>query len=161
MGVRRWQVATFLGFGLMLNVAGQSALAAEEQPVVPDTLPGITVVTAAQVMALVESGKGMIVDARKAEDFKAGTLPGAVNCQVSSGKPDLTDAEVNATIEKFNACEGMVKADKAKPAAIFCNGLTCWRSPKGALAMKKMGFQDVQWYRLGGNDWKEKGFPME
>lgn len=137
-----------------------TAMAASAHPPVPTTLAGVEVADSARVKGIMEAG-GAILDARKAEDFKGGTIPGAFNCQVSSGDPDLGDAQVDGTVKDLEKCEGLKKADKAKEIVTFCNGETCWRSPKASLALKKMGFAKVLWYRLGGNDWKAQGLPME
>ncbi|MBF0610100.1 MAG: rhodanese-like domain-containing protein [Magnetococcales bacterium] len=161
MGMVNWKNGGWLAVGVGLTMSAMIAWAAEEQPVVPETLAGVEVVGSEQVLKLMESGGGLILDARKPDEFKAGTIPGAVNCQVSSGKPDLGDGEIDATVALFSKCEGLASADKNKPVALFCNGVQCWRSAKGSLAMKKMGYQKIMWYRMGGNDWKAKGLPME
>lgn len=135
------------------------ALAAEERLEVPKTIEGVRVVASDQVLATMESGAALLIDARKASDFGSGTIPGAVNCQVSSGDPRLDATEVEASMAKLKECLPLVNTDPAKPILTFCNGVTCWRSPKMALALKKMGFREVQWYREGMNDWDTKGLP--
>lgn len=134
---------------------------AGEHPTVPDTVANVAVVGSDAVMKSMESGSATFLDARKSSDFEGGTIPGSFNCQVSSGDPKLDDAEVEATVAKLKECEGLKGADQAKPIVTFCNGLTCWRSPKAALALHKMGFKHVEWYREGMNDWNAKGLPKQ
>ena len=146
-------------FGILALLLATPALAGK--PEVPKTLEGVMVVDSDKVMASMESGSSLLLDSRKQSDFEAGTVPGSISCQVSSGKPNLDDANVAATAEKFSACDGLKGVEHSKSVITFCNGDHCWRSPKAALALVKMGFSNVQWYRLGMNDWKAKGLPLE
>ncbi|MBF0379707.1 MAG: hypothetical protein HQL69_01740 [Magnetococcales bacterium] len=131
------------------------------KPEVPSQLDGVQVVGSDAVMGAMESGSATLVDARKPADFENGTIPGSISCQVSSGKADVGAGEVSNTVNKFNGCGDLQGADKGSAIVIYCNGDHCWRSAKGALALKNMGFSKVQWYRMGMNDWKAKGLPME
>ena len=145
--------------GILALFLATPALAGK--PEVPKTLKGTEIVDSKHVLAAMESGSALLLDARKQGDFESGTVPGSVSCQVSSGKPNLDDANVAATVKKLSACEGLKGADHGKPVIAYCNGDHCWRSPKASLALIKMGFSKVQWYRLGMNDWKSKGLPVE
>lgn len=110
---------------------------------------------------MVESGNVLIIDARKAGDFHVGSLPGAINCIITSGLPNIDAAEVEKSVTDIRNCPNVMGADHTKAVVTFCNGLHCWRSAKAALALRKLGFTKVHWYRLGMNDWKGKGLPME
>lgn len=134
---------------------------AEELPVVPESIPEVITIDSAQVLTMVESGKALIIDARKAGDFMVGSVPGAFNCIVSSGTPSIDASEIEKTVTDIKGCADVMEADRSRLLVTFCNGLNCWRSAKAALAFKKLGFTKVHWYRLGMNDWKAKGFPME
>ncbi|MEO5368131.1 MAG: rhodanese-like domain-containing protein [Magnetococcus sp. WYHC-3] len=141
---------------------GWGAGVAYALPPVPEEAPaGIKLVASDDVLKAMEGGAATLLDSRKQTDFEGGTIPGSLSCQVSSGDPSVADPEVMATMEKLAGCEALKAADKGKPIISFCNGVTCWRSLKAALALVKMGFTQVEWYRLGMNDWKEKGLPTE
>ena len=138
-----------------------SPLQAGSVPEVPTTLAEIKVVNAEQVLAMMEQGTTLIIDSRKSSDFKHGTIPGAIHCMVASGNRSLDDAEVNQTIKDFKQCPEIMTAKPGQKLMVFCNGKTCWRSPKGALALHRMGFKQIHWFRLGMNQWKAKKYPME
>ncbi|OSM04212.1 rhodanese-like domain-containing protein [Magnetofaba australis] len=143
---------------------GMAATAqAGSKPPVPESLAGVEIVGSDFVLDAMESGSANILDCRKANAVSSdGAVPTSFNCQVSSGKADVGDAEVAATADKLKAeCADLGGLDKAKPIVTFCNGLNCWRSPKAALALVKLGFTNVKWYRLGMNDWKAQSLPLE
>ncbi|MGN7611870.1 rhodanese-like domain-containing protein [Magnetococcales bacterium HHB-1] len=127
----------------------------------PTQLAGVSIVQAKEVLHFMEQGRTVFIDARKNDDFNHGTIPGAIHCRVTSGLPLLTDVEVQKTIADFQRCRKVMVKKRHLKVVIFCNGKYCWRSTKGALALMKIGFQRVFWYRLGMNDWKSQGFPME
>ncbi|MBF0297046.1 MAG: rhodanese-like domain-containing protein [Magnetococcales bacterium] len=143
---------------VMLMVVTSVALA-EEKPT-PPTLPGVETVNTDYVMKAMESGSALIVDARKDSDFAGGHIPGAVLC-TSTGSTDIADAEVDATLELTKKCTQVTAWDKAKPVVAYCNGTACWRSPKTVLALTKMGYTQVKWYRDGIAAWKAQGKPIE
>ncbi|MEO5339046.1 MAG: rhodanese-like domain-containing protein [Magnetococcus sp. MYC-9] len=151
----------FLILSALLCLGAAPALL-EDHPEVPEQLPGVVVIGAEQLLALVEGGHGAVIDSRKSSDFKLGSTPDALNCPVTSGHHLLDEAEVTQTVEDLKRCPaGILTLEKGKPVATFCNGLRCWRSAKLALALRQLGFLHVHWYRLGMNDWRAKGLPME
>ncbi|ABK44033.1 Rhodanese domain protein [Magnetococcus marinus MC-1] len=158
VGMKQWMGMMALVVALMVSVPAQAG----GNPEVPAAVDGVTIVDSEQVMAAMESGSAFLLDCRKASGFSGGTVPGSVNCQVATGDATLDDADVAATMEKLKAeCAGLMDQPKDKAIITFCNGLTCWRSPKAALALTKLGFSNVQWYRLGMNDWKAQSLPIE
>lgn len=134
---------------------------AEEHPVVPENLPEAATIGADQVLAMVDSGSVLILDTRKSSDCILGSIPGAINCAISSSHHRLDPAEIDLAVTELKSCAKAMGADRAKPVVVFCNGDHCWRSAKAALALKRLGFTKILWYRLGMNDWKAKGLPME
>lgn len=153
-------IKRFIGLIAMVGLF-MSGIAYADKPEVPHTLPGIDVVDADYVLAALDNGIAHFLDVRKSFDYTGGSIPGAINCQTSSGTPNLDTSEVLATVAKFNHCNPLKNLDKTVEIISFCNGYQCWRSPKGALALKNMGFEQVKWYRLGINDWKTQGLPLE
>ncbi|MBF0368018.1 MAG: rhodanese-like domain-containing protein [Magnetococcales bacterium] len=145
-------------FGLIFSA---TTLQAGEHPEVPLILEGIPVVDSQQVLELMEGGDTLFVDARKRSDYQHGTIPGAINCRVTSGAPELSPSEVEQTLQDFKSCPDINQADPSQRIVVFCNGVHCWRSGKGALALEKIGFLNILWYRAGMNDWKRLGLPME
>ena len=156
------KLLTALSMGLltaMVHVSGTAVAAG--QPEVPSDLSGVQVVDDVFMLAAMESGDQILLDARKPSDYNAGSIPGSINCPVSKGEADLGAAVVTATVVDMENCKDLDKGNTGMKIAAFCNGDHCWRSPKAALALKQMGYSAVFWYRLGLNDWKAKGLPVE
>ncbi|MEG3640060.1 rhodanese-like domain-containing protein [Magnetococcus sp. PR-3] len=158
VGVKQWLGMAALAVALMVTAPVQAG----GKPEVPGSLAGVSIVAADEVLAAMEGGEAFLLDCRKVSGFEGGTVPGSVNCQVSSGKASLDDANVDATAAKLKGeCSDLMSMAKDKEIITFCNGLTCWRSPKAALSLTKLGFTNVKWYRLGMNDWKAQDLPIE
>ena len=138
-----------------------SAYATGSHPEVPASLPGILVIEAKQVLTMMENGTALMIDNRKTSDHNHGTIPGALHCMITSGIDVLDDTEIHKAIENLKQCPEIMAAKPDQNLVSFCNGKNCWRSPKGSLALHRMGFQRVHWYRLGMNDWKSKKYPQE
>ena len=121
----------------------------------------IKIVNSEQMLEFMETGKVLLIDARKTSDFEHSTIPGSTHCRIISGKPSFDEEQVLLSIKDFKSCKNITNTDRSTSIAVFCNGKNCWRSGKGALALKRMGFDKVYWYRIGMNDWKNQGLPME
>lgn len=145
---------------LMLFLVPIAALA-EARPEVPANLAGIITVGADQVLALLDSGQAVIIDTRKPSDTILGSIPEAIRCPTSSGHHALDDAEIAQAVNDFQGCAEVMATESSRPVVVFCNGPHCWRSPKAAIALKKIGFTRIYWYRMGMNDWKAQGLPLE
>ena len=128
----------------------------------PASLAGIATVDAATVKKWLDSGEKMVIlDPRKDSDYKEkGHIPTAINCPVGT-ETDIKDDTIAKTVEHLKACKALAAVDKGKKIVAYCNGAACWMSPKAALALKKMGYTNVDWFRTGVKEWQEKGFPME
>ncbi len=147
--------------GLVVFIICGSLSIAGGHPEVPKTLPGTVVVSSEKMLEFLEAGNVLLVDARKTADFLYGTIPGSTHCRVTSGKPDFDKEQVLLSVKNFQSCSQINGADRNIKVAVFCNGKNCWRSGKGALALIEMGFEKIYWYRVGMNDWKKQGLPME
>lgn len=75
-----------------------------------------------------------IVDARSPNAFGQGHIPGARNVP-------------HATMSEDSTCD----IDKASLVVVYCDGIGCNASTKGALKMLKMGFRVKE--LIGGLDW--------
>lgn len=122
----------------------------------PPTLAGGKVVDAAEVQKLQAAGAS-IVDARIAAEYAEAHIKGSVNIvyhEKSAKSPSFDASQDDFSVAKLGA-------DKAKSMVFYCNGSTCWKSYKAAVAAIKAGFTGVHWYRDGFADWKAKGLPSE
>lgn len=90
--------------------------------------------------ALKAGDKGLVVvDARRAEAYAEGHIPGARN---------ITAKDVNA--------QSTASWDRDALYVTYCGGLTCRASAKTALKLASLGFK-VKELPGGIQDWKEKG----
>lgn len=94
--------------------------------------------------AALEKGENIIViDARSSQAYDSGHIPGAISI------PHRTMDE-----------ETTAKLDKSALYVIYCDGIGCNASTKGALNMAKLGFRVKE--LIGGLDWwKRDGYPSE
>ncbi len=127
----------------------------------PKEINGIEVVNHDYVKSVVESGNALIIDFRLHSQFLDGTIPGAVNCPGIEHEPENLDEEQIAEAESvISSCKALSNATRDREIIAFCVHKRCWISPKGALALKKMGFTKVKWFRKGIDKWKEKGYDL-
>ncbi len=120
----------------------------------PTHLPGVKVVTAAQVKTLVENG-AVIVDARSEKEYKAKRLPNAVFAPYL--EKSLKDVAFDVSRDDPSA---IAKLDKSKPTIFSCNGAECWKSYKASKYAAANGFTQVYWFRGGLPEWEASGLPV-
>lgn len=120
----------------------------------PTHLPGVKVVTAAQVKTLVENG-AVVVDARSEKEYKAKRLPNAVFAPYL--EKSLKDVAFDVRRDDPSA---IAKLDKSKPTIFSCNGAECWKSYKASKYAAANGFTQVYWFRGGLPEWEASGLPV-
>ena len=112
----------------------------------PMQVAGATTVDAQKILTLVEAKPDLaIIDTRRAEDFNAGHLDGAVR---------LLDTDVTA-----DALGGIVKT-KAAPVLFYCNGTKCGRAAKATETAIGLGYSQVYYYALGMEEWNKLSLPL-
>ena len=93
--------------------------------------------------ALQKSEKIVVVDARSPKTYAEEHLPGAVN---------IPHRTMNA--------ESTRHLDKGALYVVYCDGIGCNASTKGALNLSRLGFHVKE--LMGGIDWwKRDGYPTE
>ncbi len=127
-----------------------------ENPVVPDGLSGAKVINADECKKLMNSN-GKVFDVRNELEYGEGHLPGAVMLPYKE-KSDKA-ANFDASVDKFDI--GKLPSDKSAPVIFYCNGDRCWKSYKSSVVAIKAGHKNVNWFRGGFPEWKEKGYPVE
>jgi rhodanese-related sulfurtransferase len=135
-------------FGLVFIL--YSELAAATPPavkvVIPDKIPGTTLVDAEGVIALAAKTPDLIIiDARIAGDRKHGFIEGSVSL------PDLQTS--CATLAK-------VIPKKSSPVLLYCNGVNCGRSVTSTNIALKCGYTNLYWFRGGYEEWIAKNYPV-
>jgi len=84
----------------------------------------------------------IVIDARKPEAFAQGHIPGAVNIPHRTMTPEST-----------------AHLDRGKVVVVYCDGIGCNASIKGAYRMTQLGFRAKE--LLGGMEWWQRdGFEV-
>jgi rhodanese-related sulfurtransferase len=90
-------------------------------------------------LALRNNEKVVVVDARKPEGFAAEHIPGAINIP-----------------HRTMSTETTVSLDKNCLYVVYCDGIGCNASTKGALNLSRLGFKvkeligGIQWWKFDG-----------
>lgn len=135
-----FKAALGLVFAAGLATAAQADLA-------PMEIAGATTVDADGVIALIESEPTLVIlDNRNQADFDAGRIEGAVR---------LIDTDINGE-EDLAA----VVPSKDTPVLFYCNGLRCGRAAKAVVMAVGWGYENVYYYALGMEEWREKQLPL-
>lgn len=93
--------------------------------------------------ALKQGGKVMVIDARSPQSFQKEHIPGAISL------PHRTMTEASTR-----------HLDRAALYVVYCDGIGCNASTKGALNLAKLGFRVKE--LMGGLDWwKRDGYQTE
>lgn len=134
-----------------LAIAGQS-VAAES----PTTIPGATIVTAEQAMQAI--GKGTpVFDLRTPTEFAEGSVKGSVHLPYKEKSASVLDFD--ASQDSFDL--GKLPPDRDAPLVLYCSGVNCWKSFKGATVAVKAGFKNIMVMRGGWPEWKGNGYPIQ
>ncbi|MDH4273836.1 MAG: rhodanese-like domain-containing protein [Gammaproteobacteria bacterium] len=117
-----------------------------EHPLTPEFVDGTTRVSAEEVVALVEKTPNLvIIDSRKASDFKKGFIEGAISMPNTDTTPDSLAKVVKS---------------KTTPVLFYCNGVRCGRSVDSSKVAMAAGYKKVYWFRGGIEEWESKGLPL-
>lgn len=108
----------------------------------------------------VNSGKGLLVDARLPSFYQTETIPGSVNIPwvLLSNKKKIKDVFKVLGVKKTK--ENTLDFTNALELCIFCSGPSCGQSPRAIKALYKAGYpaSKLKYYRGGLQVWKLFGF---
>ena len=121
----------------------------------PSQLPGATMVTASEVVALQQKGVP-IIDVRLAKEYHEKHIRGAQS--IPYAEKSLKDVAFDPALDQW---AGPEKLDKAKPVIFHCNGAECWKSYKAAKVALSKGFTTIYWFRGGFPEWESSGLAVE
>jgi len=130
----------------------------------PIKLEGIKTIATLEMVKFmrdkVNSGRGVIVDARLPSWYKAETIPSAINIPfIVFEKIDRKKAEKIFKLLGMEVKNGHWDFSHAKEIAVFCNGVWCDQSRRLIKPMIKLGYpkEKIFWYRNGMQGWKLLG----
>ena len=133
----------------------------------------------------IQSGNGIMIDARAPGWHQKGTIPGSVNIPFSvfekaADDPELVEVlerlgakqrnDVNAvmrSLEKVGLLDGSEKTDiwdfsEARQLLLWCNGPWCSQSPRAIRALTSLGYpaEKLYYYRGGMQMWQSLGLSV-
>jgi rhodanese-related sulfurtransferase len=148
--------------------------------------PGVTTVGELEVLDFitnkVNTGKGVLIDARTESFYKEGTIPGSINIPFTTFAQDSSDIVKAAALAKFGVTRkdggtslfesvkdyfsGNKDASKqwdfshAKELLLWCNGMWCGQSPHAIKGLLELGYppEKLFYYRDGMQAWLLLGF---
>jgi rhodanese-related sulfurtransferase len=104
-------------------------------------------VDTARALALHAAGQARFVDARFAEDYLLGHIPGALNVA-----PGLFEDDIRALLGD---------PDPGRPLVLYCGSPACAMSHELALFLAYMGYEALSVYAGGLSEWVAAGGPVE
>lgn len=113
----------------------------------PATIPGVKNITGQELKKWMDGKKKFVLtDNRVKEQYDAEKIKGAewLLADHLLADPKLAD-----------------KYKKDDLIVLYCNGITCWRSPGAAIMLQSLGYKNLYWYRDGLPEWKKNKFPTE
>jgi len=125
---------------------GDGAVEGEAVASAPTGLPE-GAVSVDQVKALFDAGEVYIIDARGAEAFEQGHIPGATNVPYDRLSEYYEDLTATVPTDAKVVC--------------YCWSPTCDFSDQLATELKIMGYTDVAVFTGGWEDWQKAGHPEE
>lgn len=105
----------------------------------------VSLIRRTDLAAAIEKGDVTVVDALPASYYEQQHLPDALN---------LVEDDVAVRAESL-------LPDKAARIVTYCSNARCGNSGAVAHQLEKLGYQHVQKYAEGIQDWTEAGFPVE
>jgi rhodanese-related sulfurtransferase len=113
----------------------------------PFAIPPSATVGLSQFRTAVEDKSALILDARPAEFFERGHVPGALN---------LSRDEFSRDYQQLSP---VLKAANNRPIIVYCSGGACHDSRLVANALLSLGFNNVSVYTGGWDEWSAAHLP--
>ncbi|PLX99074.1 MAG: rhodanese-like domain-containing protein [Desulfuromonas sp.] len=128
---------------LMASFSGKVVATALPDAAVDEPIP--VPVTLQDVQKLMN--RSVLIDARIAELYRTGHLPGAVSLPM-----DEVEERLPVFSEKYPGTRSLI---------VYCNGYGCIDSYDLAVRLLRLGYNDVMVYEAGYPEWRDAGLPVE
>ena len=109
----------------------------------------------------------IVIDSRKPDWLRNGTIPGSVNIpwdtlSPSQGADPFDIADILEKRFGARATEGLWDYSSAKTLVLFCNGMWCGQSPSNIRTLLRFGYpaSKLKWYRGGMQNWESLGLTV-
>ncbi|MDY6904560.1 MAG: rhodanese-like domain-containing protein [Thermodesulfobacteriota bacterium] len=139
-----------IGMALLVNSLSPNGIALMTPPSadgVPDEVAGFPVVDFQAVKNLIESGTCIFADARPADAYAEGHLPGAVSMPVY---------EIEDYIFSF-----LDTYATDMTIITYCSGINCTDSHFLSEELAAAGYEDIRIFAEGMEKWQQEGMPVE
>ena len=122
------------------------ALSAEQKPYAPESIQGVTTVSAEQVIDMILANPDLIIiDCRKKTEYQKGHIEGAINILNTHLEQEVLE---------------QIAPDKSTEMLFYCNGIRCIRSSSSIEKVQAWGYTNLNWFRGGWKEWLDKRFPI-
>lgn len=113
----------------------------------------------------VQSGTGMLIDARTTDFYQAGTIPGSINLPFNLLSAEESNPFLSPILSQLGAelqADGSWSFDNATTMVLFCNGPWCGQSPRAIRNLISVGYpaDKLKYYRGGMQSWLMLGLTM-
>jgi len=105
------------------------------------------ILTADEVLAKIEAGEAIVLDARSPAEFEAGHILGATNL------PEEHFMEYYPEVAE--------PLPREFPLIVYCQGGLCDQSHEVLKQLEEFGFQELYLFKEGWEKWEELGYPTE
>ena len=150
--------------------------------------PGVTTIGELELLKFIEdkvnTGRGVLIDARTPSWFKQGTIPGSVNIPFQTFSKESSDMVKTTALARFgvtrkDGSESLLESfqrflsdnpnmssmwdfSKAKDLVLWCNGAWCGQSPHAIHGLVSLGYppEKLFYYRGGMQLWQLLGFTV-
>jgi PQQ-dependent catabolism-associated CXXCW motif protein len=136
---------------------------------VPDFLPGGKVFSVDDVKALVDSETGAIlIDVYPPRGAGPDPLDGTWrisetrrNIEGSTWLPDVGRGFLESGLDAYfrRNLARLTEGDQARPLVFYCTA-DCWQGWNAARRAVRLGYEDVAWFPLGTDGWRDRGLPV-
>jgi len=135
-------------FGAVIGAA-VNALSSQPIPWIrpPKSVEKWPVVDAQTVYQHIQDGSAILIDARDANEFEAGHLPGAINIPAS---------EFHASFQEYTNT-----LPRDIPLIVYCQGGECDQSHEVIQQLKALGFSELNLFQGGWREWEKEQRPIE
>lgn len=142
-----WCISAVKKAVLMMCLVSCAVFAhAESKPVAPESITGVRIITAEQVIEMLLANPDIaIIDSRKNTEYLKGHIEGAVNLL----NTEMTQADIAKIVRGKN-----------QPVIFYCNGERCLRSSDAASKAVSWGYTNLYWFRGGWKEWTDKRLPV-
>ncbi len=123
------------------------------QPMSP--AEGVRTIGEIELLEMLRDPQAIVIDSRTEKWYRGGTIPGAISIPYTEITDRLDELGCEADFDGWDCT-------KARPVALFCNGIWCGQSPTAIRRMIAAGYpaDRISYYRGGMQVWRLLGLSV-